>query len=391
MHLRSRLLAFASVALAISLSCCAPALASGSSSVIVRVEGATHTLVGPVAVSTPEQPVSPIGNSEHSCPGDTALGALAAATGGQWSGSWFEGFGYSIESVLGESHAFGSGEFWDVWFRHSESESGLCDISEPAAGSEVLLFPCPESGACPSPLGLSAPETVNVGEAVPVHVVSYSPSGTAAPVSGASVTGAGAPATTGPEGGATVTFSSTGEATLEATAPGSVRDEIQVCVHHGEDGNCGTASPERTSSAGSTAAQGGTQGSITSQAPYTGPYALVPKLSTVRNGITYARSAAPRLLAGTISAHAPVTGVSLELRRDHHGRCSFFDATRARFVAARCGHGQAFAVSTTAAFSYLLPKRLGPGRYVLDVSATDAAGNHTTLARGTSRLVFHVR
>ena len=391
MHLRSRLLAFASVALAISLSWFAPALASGSSSVIVRVEGATHTLAGPVAVSTPEQPVSPIGNSEHSCAGDTALGALAVATGGQWSGSWFEGFGYSIESVLGESHAFGSGEFWEVWFDHSESESGLCEIAEPAAGSEVLLFPCPESGTCPSPLGISAPQSANVGEAVPVHVVSYSRSGTATPVSGASIAGAGAPATTGPEGGTTVTFSSTGEATLMATAPESVRDEMQVCVHHGEDGTCGTASPNGTPGAGSPTPQVRTEGSTTTKAPYTGPFALVPLLSTVRNGVTYARSAAPRLLAGTISAHDPVTGVSLELRRDYHGRCSFFDATRARFVAARCGRGQAFAVSTTAGFSYLLPKRLGPGRYVLDVSATDAAGNHTTLARGTSRLVFHVR
>ncbi len=391
MHLRSGLLAFASVALAISLSCCASALAAGSSSVVVRVEGITHTLVGPVAVSTPEQPVSPIGKSEHSCPGDTALGALGVATGGQWSGSWFEGFGYSIESVLDESHAFGSGEFWEVWFDHSESEAGLCEIAEPAAGSEVLLFPCPESGTCPSPLGLSAPEMVNVGEAVPVHVVSYSTSGTATPVSGASVAGAGAAATTGPEGGTTVTFSTTGEATLVVSAPGSVRDEVHVCVHHGEDGTCGTASPGAPPNPTSPAPQGGTEASTTGKAPYTGPFALVPKLSTVLDGVTYKRSAAPRLLAGTITAHDAVLSVSLELRRDYHGRCSFFDATRARFVAARCGRGQAFAVSTTAAFSYLLPKRLGPGRYVLDVSATDAAGNHTTLARGTSRLVFHVR
>ena len=64
---------------------------------------------------------------------------------------------------------------------------------------------------------------------------------------------------------------------------------------------------------------------------------------------------------------------------------------RARFVGARCGRGHSFHVSSSASFSYLLPKRLGPGRYVLDVSALDAAGNRTTLARGTSRLVFHVR
>ena len=34
---------------------------------------------------------------------------------------------------------------------------------------------------------------------------------------------------------------------------------------------------------------------------------------------------------------------------------------------------------------------LAPGRYVLDIEATDVAGNHTSLARGTSRIVFYVR
>ena len=42
-------------------------------------------------------------------------------------------------------------------------------------------------------------------------------------------------------------------------------------------------------------------------------------------------------------------------------------------------------------FRSLLPGGLAPGRYVLDIQATDAAGNHTSLARGTSRIVFYVR
>ncbi|MCW3068353.1 MAG: hypothetical protein JWL67_978, partial [Solirubrobacterales bacterium] len=50
-----------------------------------------------------------------------------------------------------------------------------------------------------------------------------------------------------------------------------------------------------------------------------------------------------------------------------------------------------FKVSAAALYSYLLPEALRPGRYVLDIQATDVAGNRTTLARGTSRLVFYVR
>jgi hypothetical protein len=60
-------------------------------------------------------------------------------------------------------------------------------------------------------------------------------------------------------------------------------------------------------------------------------------------------------------------------------------------VHARCGSATFFAVSKEPSFSYLLPKGLSPGRYVLDIKATDVAGNTTSLARGTSRLVFYVR
>ena len=42
-------------------------------------------------------------------------------------------------------------------------------------------------------------------------------------------------------------------------------------------------------------------------------------------------------------------------------------------------------------WSYLLPRRLGPGRYVLDAVAIDKAGNREALARGRNRVVFFVR
>ena len=83
--------------------------------------------------------------------------------------------------------------------------------------------------------------------------------------------------------------------------------------------------------------------------------------------------------------------MSLELRRSYKGRCFAFDGVSTRFVKARCGQGSFFKVSNDGLFSYLLPAALAPGRYVLDIEATDAAGNHTALARGSSRVVFYVR
>ena len=53
--------------------------------------------------------------------------------------------------------------------------------------------------------------------------------------------------------------------------------------------------------------------------------------------------------------------------------------------------GAYFAIGDRADWSYLLPARLGRGRYVLDAIAIDGAGNRTPLARGTTRVVFTVR
>ena len=109
------------------------------------------------------------------------------------------------------------------------------------------------------------------------------------------------------------------------------------------------------------------------------------------DGRAYSRHSAPRLIAGKIVAHNAVTAVSVELRRKYRGRCYAYDGIRERFLSARCGSGSFFKVATGGVFSYLLPSKLAPGRYVLDVKASDANGNVTTLARGTSRLVFYVR
>ena len=222
-----------------------------------------------------------------------------------------------------------------------------------------------------------------------VHVISYAKSGSSAPAVGASVTGGAAPATTDSNGNATVTFGTPGEVTLSASGTNAVRDEAQVCVHNGADGTCGTTSGGPGTGPGGGPSKSGT-GPGTQVLSF-GPNAIVAKVSSVRNGARYSRRRAPRVLAGTIAAHTAVTSVSLELRRSYRGHCSFYDAARARFVGARCGKGHSFPVSSSASFSYLLPKRLGPGRYVLDISALDAGGDRTTPALGSSRLVFRVR
>lgn len=381
-----------SIRFAVAVLCAAtslaalPALATaaGPATVTVRVEGASETLLPPTQVTTSTAPVVKDGKPEDSCPGTDAIGALQIATGGDWSGSWFNGLGYSLETVLGETYSLSSTHYWTFWWNDRASEeAGICS-AEMKNGDSILFFPECDS-ECPAPpsvLGMEAPSTAEPGGEVDVTVTSYSnPAGTPSPAAGATVAYEGDTATTDSQGHVTLRLARTGEQLLRASAPGSIRTEAYVCVHAGNDGTCGTTAP--TPGAPSPAP-------AVVPAPYRGPYALVADVTSVLDGRHYARGHAPRLISGTIRSHSTVTGASLELRRSYRGRCWAYEASRARFLRARCGTGRPFQVSTGANFSYLLPASLPPGRYVLDVTGTDAAGNTLTLARGTSRLVFYV-
>ena len=366
-----------------------PARAAEPATVTVRVEGATHTLLPPTVVTTNTAAVIKDGNPADSCPGTAPIGALELATHGNWTGTWFKGFGYSVEALLGESHLFAENSFWEFWYDNKPAPEGICGTEhavELKNGDSLLFFPeCAEAcSAPPNPLGIQAPATAAAGAEVPVTVTSYAnASGAPSPAQGATVSYEGTSAATDASGHATLRFAHAGQAEVTVTAPQSLRTEATICIHAGEDGTCGTSKP------GSTSTQNASPG--TTAPAFKGLFAIVAALSSVRDNHHYARGAAPRLLAGSVRAHTAVTGVSLELRRAWHGRCWAYDGVRQRFVRARCGVGKPFAVGTSSSFSYLLPAPLAPGRYVLDVSGSDATGNTIALARGSSRVVFYVR
>jgi len=369
------------------------ALAAGPATVTVRVEGLTETKLLPTQVTTNATPVIKDGNPEHACPGTSSVGALELATAGNWSGPWNTEFKqYEIYSIAGETHIFEPGApanyFWSFWLDEQEATVGPCEAPV-QPGDRVLFFPSCFGPACPpspTPLGVEAPTGANVGEAVAVTVRRYSTTGEASAAPGASVTGAAAAATTDPNGHATLCFASAGQFTVRASAPESVRTETTISVHAADGGTCGTTV------SGAILAGGAPVASRSNPlAPYTGPYAVVAKVTGLVEHHVYSRRHAPRLLAGTVTAHTAVTSVGIALRRRYRNRCSAYSGVRELFVPARCGTAPFFEVSRTSSFSYLLPAALAPGRYVFDVEATDAAGNRTTLARGTSRLVFYVR
>jgi hypothetical protein len=382
----------------LSLTGAQDALAASPATVTVRVEGLTETKLPPTQVTTTAEPVVKDGKAEDACPGTAGLGALQLATSGNWSGPWNANFRqYEIFSIEGESHVFEPGApanyFWSFWLDDKESEVGACE-AQLSPGDRLLFFPSCFGSACPpaaAPLEIEAPAVAAVGEAVPVAVRRFQPGGESSPAAGATITGAGSPALTDPSGHATLKFTGAGQFTLRVSAPESVRTEAAICVHGVSDGSCGTSSPSALSTTLPAGAVSASHSSSAPQAPYKGPFAVVAQIAGISEHHSFRRGHAPRLLSGSVSAHTSVTAVSIALRRAYRGRCLAYSGVSERFVRAACGTAPFFEVSHGSSFSYLLPAPLLPGRYVFDVEATDAAGNQTALARGTSRIVFFVR
>jgi hypothetical protein len=381
----------------VSLSLCLVMLASigapsalAGPTVTVRIEGESSTLLPKTSVTlNAPEPVS-------NCAYNSVAAAINLAVGGNWdNGEANGGAGNFTETILGETHGFThESDTWAEWVDYKWG-GGICTdlLSE---GDEVVMVADhePEPFYSPTVLPLvvsEAPTSVQAGTPftvktsaihTPAGAFAEKGNGEAQPAAGVTVSGGGATATSSAGGVATLTLSAVGNVTMRAAKAGDAPSaSFVVCVHNGNDGNCGTTAPAGTT----------TIGSAVTPPPYKGPSPLVADVTGLLDGRAYSRHSAPRLIAGNVIAHNAVTAVSAELRRRYRGRCSAYDGTRERFLSARCGSGSFFKIATGGVFSYLLPSKLAPGRYVLDIKASDANGNVTTLARGTSRLVFYVR
>jgi hypothetical protein len=374
--------------------------------VSVRAEGDTTTVLPRTTVTTNTTPVTKDGDPNHSCSGTAAIGALELATAGDWAGSWNQSFGWSLDAIKGEAHTFAHGDYWGFWINNRYATTGLCD-TELQEGDSLLYFvdTCndfdPGSGDCLDarfPTSLTAPKTANRGTFT-VHVDKYDKQGNASALAGATVTGGDSAVTTDASGNAAVTLSTTGTFELKATKTGFVRSEGRpVCVHDGNDGTCGTTkpgdpvAPETTTEAAAQCATSGDDGrcGTTDKRPSLG------RITFAREGQRFARGRGPRTLAGTAAADpSGLRAIRLRLTwSDGKGHCSTYDGTREQLVRPkRCGAagGRWFSAGDRQDWSYLLPARLGTGRWVLDVEVTDGAGNTDgTLQRGRNRIVFRV-
>jgi len=383
------------VASILALALAGVATAVAGPTVKVRIEGESTTLLALTTVTLEKpEPVS-------GCPADSATAAINLAVNGNWDHGDQEGSkGDFTETVLGETHAFShESDTWAVWI-NDKWAGGICEdlLGE---GDEVLLIadhePPPFAPTVlplvltevPSSVVAGVPFTVKVEK---IHTRSGTfpavGEGTLEPEPGVSISGGGSSAESDANGFATLTLMQAGTYALAARKAGdapSAPVNVRVCAS-GESGCVVQSTPG--SSTSSKSAGGGV--SSFSNSSYSGPYAVVAKAIDLLDGHVYKRGHAPRVLAGKVLAHTTVASVSLKLRRQYRGRCYAYNGAREEFGPALCGKGSYFKVATEPSFSYLLPSALAPGRYVLDIEATDTAGNRTTLARGSSRIVFYV-
>ena len=436
-----------SAAIALSLCCLAalaalPVAASAGTpaTVTVRVEDFGTTIVPETQVTTTTANVLP--DKTDPCSGTSAGGALWDAIAQakppvqEWDGVDQPGNGYEVDSIggVGFPAGFTGDAYWSIFVNGTFAQSGACS-QELNPGDDVVFFAqCQGIGAdCTS---ATAPDhfltetppaatTVQAGTTVDVTVGSVgTATGTGEPlplnVTVTAVSASGAPvvaASPGAGGVAALRLSVAGTYTVQASAPDSVpSDSYTVCVHNGNDGNCGTSAPPGATTvtgastvtttptganapgtttpsptAPTTTAPGsGVQAATTHIAPAA---VLAAFASGVLNSHVYAAGHGPRTLGGHVTAPGSLSAVRLRLTRDDDGRCAYYDGVTERFRASRCGveHGRFFDVGSAPTFSYLLPSRLGPGRYVFDIEGVDTAGHVSALYHGTSRMVFYVK
>jgi hypothetical protein len=392
----------------------------------LRVEGSTQTLFeGPVTTDArtlvttsdpaPGHPCdvadngpTPPGGTTSGTP-TTALYDAAGANGLAFDAQWFGStqFGdvndYFVSKVGSDANKGSPGfESWGLAVDYTAVSTGGCQVAA-TPGMDVLW--AYDFFSKVHLLKLTGPPVANAGDPVTLHVVDGQ-NGSA--VQGASVAGT----TTDAGGDARPTFSTVGTYRLKAEKSDSVRSNaLTVCVHAGNDGNCGTPAPAPAETPPSESSSTTQESTVAPPAtpPVVEPDRVAPQgqIDGLADGTVFAHGDGPRELHGragdpqsTLRAvtlvpdPSALQAVRLRLTRNDRGRCAYYSGTSERFRRARCGasHGRYFTIGTQPVWSYLLPFRLPRGRYVLDVLAIDKAGNRDDVRRrGGNRVVFRVR
>jgi hypothetical protein len=373
----------------------ASALLAGATPVVaapvtvnVRVESPSSTIFeGPVTTDV-HQVDGGDGTGAHECdglngdpnkypgPGPTVTGAFDDASKLK-PFSWFGTFSndFYIREIAGVHDT--NDTFWNLARNWTNLQVGGCQ-EQVQQGDDVLIALTgfdPNTFATWPMLELrGVPTKAAVNEPFTVHVLQHDGSGTpATDASGAAVAGA----TTGSGGTASVSFDSSGTRTLKAERSNSIRSNgMSVCVYTPGSGECGT---DRSPDAPAQTTPDQTPPPPAPPVKDTTPPVI--QVGSPTPGKTYAKG--PRLIAGDIDEAGGIAQVFLRVRATNGGnltaasRCRWFSGKRGVFThrTVPCSKARFFRIGANPRFSYLLPSRLGKGKYVVDVKVLDRAYN----------------
>lgn len=361
--------------------------ASAGASVSVRAESGDASALLSANVTPTNGQVSGDGGASSCGGSNTAAGALNAATGGNWSGKPFTGINdFQVGRITSVDYTteMTAPYYWSFNVNDVAASTGICGTSV-GDGDRILFYKACNvaTSGCYSGtvLSISGPSSVTPGTPTTFTVeqvsTSYLPNPpytattTRTPASGVTVQAGAVSVVTGSDGKATLALAA-GPVAVRATRSNDVPGQSDVCVTTGSDGAC------------------------TPLASVAKPVKSVPKITSIKNGRRYSRKKAPRELKGTVVAgKSGIKEVRVRLARTVGDNCSWFDGEDAKFgVAKHCGvkYAKFFVVGTDSDFSFLLPKRLGTGRYVLDVQVVDKNGSKTkSFVNGANRVKFKVK
>lgn len=230
-----------------------PALADAAT-VSLRVEATSGPLVPRIAVTLPSAAVAPGGAAaDQICPGNSVVGAVHTATGGNWSGTWSDQSGWSIERIGTVDLSATTARRWIAYVNGQFVNEPVCQKSL-VEGDTLLMFPICITGTSQcftgGPLQLIAPESIGPGAPLGVEVwevnTTFDNQGIGhsqrVPSTQTAVVGPDGSATTDQYyGKATLSISTKGPSLVAASKFGRAPDRATVCVTDGGDGYCGTS------------------------------------------------------------------------------------------------------------------------------------------------------
>ncbi|MGD9694034.1 MAG: hypothetical protein AB7V42_00045 [Thermoleophilia bacterium] len=364
------------LSLAVAAACAAglaAAPAALATDTVIRVEGATQTLVPESAISIEgdgagtlyDKNFTPIPVSRASALWQ--LNRAISAAGLNLTLEYFSSFGSTQVQAIGSDANAGTAG-WQFRVNHVHAQSGPDPVNL-AQGDRVLWYYGGGDGQARELDVTPSTDTAQRGTSFTVRVTSYDPAGAPAPGSGATVTYGGAQATADATGQATFIAGASGTQRVQATRAGDIRSPARAVCSYDSDPTVCSLPPAPAPAPPSPA--------DTADTVAPGSAIVTPLLGRAHRSVKGLRGT-----AGPDRSDIRRVEVSLALRVGT--QCRFRTRSGGLTKPRNCNRDRVYVTARTSGGNWTLgiPKGLAPGSWRVWSRATDGAGNLESVALG---------